>query len=138
MARGLASPLIAERPDSNGTMRAVTADDSCTFVMQFASGALATATAILTARNDEASALTIYGAEGTLRFTGGELHHAEPGAAFQVITPAHSVSFPEGIAGDFPQGTVYLGHACVPTSMATLMRWLQPPPSPTASPISVC
>jgi predicted dehydrogenase len=110
-ARGLIAALIAERPDSNGQLRAVTADDSSTFVMQFASGALATATAVLTTRHEEPSALTMYGSEGTLRFTGGELLHAAPGAEFATITPPHSVSFPEGITGDFPQGTVYLGQA---------------------------
>jgi hypothetical protein len=63
------------------------------------------------ARIDEPSSVTIYGAEGTLRFTEGKLLHAAPGAAFSDITPPHTVSFPDGISGDFPQGTVYIGHA---------------------------
>jgi predicted dehydrogenase len=110
-AQGLINAFVAERTDAQGGMRAVTADDFAAATLRFTRGTIATLTAGAVARIDEPSSVTIYGAEGTLRFTEGRLLHAAPGAAFSDITPPHTVSFPEGISGDFPQGTVYIGHA---------------------------
>lgn len=110
-ARGMINSFVAERPDGQGGMRPVTADDCAVATLRFTQGTLAAITASGVARIDEPGVTTIYGSAGTLRFVGGRLLHAEPNAAFNDITPPHTMSFPEGIEGDFPQGTVYLGHA---------------------------
>lgn len=110
-AQGLINSFIAERPDGQRGMRAVTADDFAAATLRFTHGTIATLTAGAVARIDEPSSATIYSAEGTLRFTEGKLLHATPGAAFNDITPPHTASFPDGISGDFPQGTVYIGQA---------------------------
>ena len=36
---------------------------------------------------------------------------ARPGAAFEDRTPAHTLTPPEGLSGDFPYATIYLGQA---------------------------
>jgi predicted dehydrogenase len=115
-AVGQLSTNVAERRDSAGTLRRVTSDDGAVALLRFAGGAVASFLALMTARNDEPNGVTLYGTEGTLRFAGGHLLHSIAGGHFADITPSHTVSFPSGITGDFPQATVYLGAACY--------RWL--------------
>jgi predicted dehydrogenase len=110
-ARGMINSFIAERPDAAGTLLPVTADDFATATLRFRRGSIATITTSGVARLDEPSSATIYGSAGTLRFSAGQLLHAEPNAPFRDITPAHTEQFPAGIEGDFPQGTVYIGRA---------------------------
>ncbi|MEM8529418.1 MAG: Gfo/Idh/MocA family oxidoreductase [Chloroflexota bacterium] len=102
--------FITERPASEGN-KPVSSDDYYSLRLQFANGALANLEGSSVALLDEPNSLTIYGDEGTLRWTNGQLLHAAAGAAFEDITPAHTCEIPEGLSGDFPQGTVYLGHA---------------------------
>jgi predicted dehydrogenase len=109
-ASGHTRAFISERPDDSGVPRTVTADDYAAATLRFARGAAATITASAVAPHDEPNSVTIYGAAGALRFGGGCLLRSD-GGEFIDITPAHSLDFPAGIAGDFPQGTVYLGAA---------------------------
>jgi predicted dehydrogenase len=109
-AVGHARAFIAARPDDTGAPRAVTADDYAAATLRFAGGAAATILASAVAPADEPNSATIYGAAGALRFVGGRLLRSD-GGEFADITPAHSLPFPAAIAGDFPQGTVYLGAA---------------------------
>lgn len=111
IARGLTHTFIVERPDEAGQLRPVTADDYAAATVRFTGGATATLTASVVAPNDEPNSTTIYGADGALRFVGGRLLRSGSGGEFIDITPSHRHVFPEGIVGDFPQGTVYLGAA---------------------------
>lgn len=111
-AQGFLHTFVTERPIGNGAeRRRVTADDFAAFQLQFDGGATATAIASTVARVDEPNSLTLYGSAGSLRFGDGRLWYAAPGDSFEEITPPHRVTFPPGISGDFPQGSVYLGHA---------------------------
>ncbi|MBX0328491.1 Gfo/Idh/MocA family oxidoreductase [Oscillochloris sp. ZM17-4] len=110
VASGITHTFIAERPDDSGRPRPVTADDYAAASLRFVGGATATIMASVVAPHDEPNSATVYGVEGALRFVGGRLLRSA-GGAFADITPEHGVDFPEGISGDFPQGTVYLGVA---------------------------
>ncbi len=109
-AAGVTHAFIAERPDASGQLRPVSADDYAAATLRFAGGALATISASVVAPHDEPNSATVYGADGALRFVGGRLLRGS-GGEFVDITPPHSLEIPAGIAGDFPQGTVYLGAA---------------------------
>ncbi|NJN19028.1 MAG: Gfo/Idh/MocA family oxidoreductase [Oscillochloris sp.] len=110
-ATGAINTFVETRPAADGAQRAVTADDFATAVLCFSQGVVATITASGVTRRNEPNSLTIYGSEGTLRFVEGRLLVAAPDAEFADRTPEHTATFPEGISGDFPQGTVYLGLA---------------------------
>jgi predicted dehydrogenase len=110
-AHGLTAVGVAERPGPDGAPTPVTADDIAAGVLRFGSGALATLILSVVASASEPSSLTLYGAAGTLRFSGGRLLQGDAGGELRDITPPHSVRIPDGISGDFPEGTVYLGHA---------------------------
>lgn len=113
----LLSTYIAERPDSSGAPRPVTADDGYSLRLDYQTphgdGGEVTASleSNLALRLDEPDSLTIYGTEGTLRLSTGRLYRAPAGGALEEITPPHSVPIPETITGAFPVGTVYIGHA---------------------------
>jgi predicted dehydrogenase len=109
-AGGRAEVVIAERPDGAGGLRPVTADDLVAATLRFTGGAVASILASVVAPHDEPNSATVYGASGALRFSGGRLLRSA-GGDFVDITPEHQLSFPAAIAGDFPQGTVYLGAA---------------------------
>ncbi len=110
--RGQLATFIATRPSGLGDARtAVTADDFAAFHLRFEQGGVAYTVVNLVVRSDEPNSLTLYGDAGTLRIAGGQLWHAAAGAEWHNLTPAHSVDIPAGLSGDFPQATVYLGHA---------------------------
>ncbi|WP_129626444.1 Gfo/Idh/MocA family protein [Candidatus Oscillochloris fontis] len=109
-ASGTTHTFVAERSDATGQVRPVTADDYMAATLRFINGASAVIMATTVATHDEPNSVTIYGSAGALRFFDGKLWH-NPGTGFVDITPPHSLSFPDAIVGDFPQGTVYLGVA---------------------------
>ncbi|WP_322823331.1 Gfo/Idh/MocA family oxidoreductase [Chloroflexus sp.] len=109
-AQGTVRTLIGQRPDATGTLRQVTSDDYTTAIIRFTRGTVATLTATVVARTNEPLTVTVYGSEGTLRFSGGQLAIGT-GDTFHDITPPHTVEIPATLSGEFPQGTVYLGHA---------------------------
>ncbi|WP_448337286.1 Gfo/Idh/MocA family protein [Chloroflexus aurantiacus] len=109
-AHGTVRTLIGQRPDTTGTLRQVTSDDYTTAILHFTRGTVATLTATVVARTNEPLTVTVYGSEGTLRFSGGQLAIGT-GDTFRDITPPHTVEIPATLSGEFPQGTVYLGHA---------------------------
>lgn len=110
-AHGFVATAIAERPDKSGQPRAVSADDYAAASLRFAGGALANLLTSAVAGVSEPNSLSIHGSQGTLNITSGRLFHNEPGKEPVDLTPAHTVAIPQGIAGEFPEGTVYLGHA---------------------------
>ncbi|MGC8801345.1 MAG: Gfo/Idh/MocA family protein, partial [Chloroflexus sp.] len=109
-AQGVVQTFITQRPDSAGALRPVTSDDYTAATLRFASGAAATLTATVVARTNEPLSVTVYGSAGTLRFSDGRLF-ISTGDTFHDITPPHTVDLPASLIGEFPQGTVYLGHA---------------------------
>lgn len=110
-ARGVLRTLVNERPDENGRPTPVTADDFATFELRFGGGALASVLLNMVAPLDEPNSLTFYGDAGVLRFVGGRLFHRPIGASERELTPPHSVNFPPGISGLYPEGTLYFGQA---------------------------
>ncbi|NTV65578.1 MAG: Gfo/Idh/MocA family oxidoreductase [Oscillochloris sp.] len=110
VAMGMTRSCVAARPDESGWMRPVTSDDYVAATLRFGGGALATISASVVGPHDEPNSLSVYGPSGALRFVGGRLLRSA-GGDFIDITPEHPLSFPAGIVGDFPQGTVYLGVA---------------------------
>ncbi|WP_298401353.1 Gfo/Idh/MocA family oxidoreductase [uncultured Chloroflexus sp.] len=109
-AQGLVQTFITQRPDAAGVLRSVTSDDYTTATLRFARGAVATLTAMVVARTNEPLSVTVYGSAGTLRFSGGRLFISSDDT-FHDVTPPHTVELPATLNGEFPQGTVYLGHA---------------------------
>lgn len=109
-AHGTVRTLIGQRPDATGTLRQVTSDDYTTAIIRFTRGTVATLTATVVARTNEPLTVTVYGSEGTLRFSGGQLAIGTDDT-FRDITPPHTVEITATLSGEFPQGTVYLGHA---------------------------
>jgi predicted dehydrogenase len=109
--------LIPERPGPDGP-RPVTADDTYSLNLTFAGGLHAAIVCSAVVRTSEPESLTLYGAEGTLRWTGGHLWRAAPpsgmqtsGAAFEDITPPHVYDALPGLSGEFARATLYMAHA---------------------------
>jgi predicted dehydrogenase len=102
--------FVAERPYEGGA-RAVTSDDAALAHVRFAAGGLGAITISMVGATGEKDTLTVHGAAGAVRIEGAHLHRADPGGEWIDQTPEHTVEIPEGIAGAFPVGTVYLGHA---------------------------
>lgn len=102
--------FISERSADDG-MRAVTADDWTAAQLRFANGGIASLVLSLVAPVNEPNTLTIYGSEGALRLRGLQLEVAAKSGEWQDRTPEQSVEIPLGIEGNFPVGSVYLGHA---------------------------
>ncbi|MBO9313037.1 MAG: Gfo/Idh/MocA family oxidoreductase [Chloroflexus sp.] len=109
-AQGLVQTFITQRPDTTGALRAVTSDDYTTATLRFARGTVATLTATVVVRINEPLTVTLYGSEGTLRFSNGRLTIGK-NDTFDDLTPPHTIDIPPTLSGEFPQGTVYLGHA---------------------------
>ncbi len=109
-AQGTVATFVTQRPDVTGVMRLVTSDDYATGVLRFARGAVATLTTSVVSQLNEPLTVTVYGSAGTLRFRAGRLFIGvdEP---LRDITPPHTVELPTSLNGEFPQATVYLGHA---------------------------
>lgn len=108
--RPLTQPGTANHPDT----RTVTSDDFVTFNLAFSRGGIATVTASMIARVNEPQSMTLYGDEGTLRFTEGRLLYARPDEEFEDITPPHTLDISETIKNlypDYAEATVYMGHA---------------------------
>ncbi|HYF65857.1 MAG TPA: hypothetical protein VD886_23710, partial [Herpetosiphonaceae bacterium] len=74
-------------------------------------GGLGAVTISMVGATAEKDTLTIHGEDGAVRIEGGQVYRAGRGGEWVEQTPAHTVAIPEGIAGLFPVGTVYLGHA---------------------------
>ncbi len=103
--------FVAERNAADGP-RPVTSDDYYSLRLRFARGPLATIECSSITRTNEPNSVTLYGAAGTLRWVGGKLLHIPPDGAPEDITPAYEHATPADLrGGDFPQGTLYLGHA---------------------------
>ncbi len=123
-AQGFLTTFITERPqDKSGQLtstnvRSVTADDFATFHLRFARGGVAVVIASMVARMEEPQSITLHGDEGTLVFLDGQLLHARYDEDLRDITPAHTITFPDALAGIshssfacFAEATVYMGHA---------------------------
>lgn len=119
-AQGLLKTFVTERPVSppessatDGT-RVVTSDDFASYQLQFAHGGVAIVTASMIARTNEQQSITLYGDEGTLRFTDSSLFYACPDDEFHPIAPPHDLTIPENIRAlysDYAEATVYMAHA---------------------------
>ncbi|WP_298816340.1 Gfo/Idh/MocA family protein [Chloroflexus sp.] len=109
-AQGVVQTFVKQRPDAHGAWQEVTSDDYTSAILRFTNGVVATLTATVVARANEPLTVTVYGSAGTLRFSGGKLSIGVDDH-FSDITPPHTVEVPASLTGEFPQGTVYLGHA---------------------------
>lgn len=102
--------FIAERPFEDGT-RTVTADDFAALQLRFNTGGIASISLNVVSSVDEPNRLFMYGSEGALKVEGSQLWVAGRGGAWEERTPADTLDIPASVQGDFPRGTVYLGHA---------------------------
>jgi len=79
---GQVATFVPTRPDERGVLRAVTADDFATFVLRFASGAVATITLSTFAAYGLGQFVQVTGRDGTLVLTGEtKLEIGKPGGA---------------------------------------------------------
>ncbi|HEX6289198.1 MAG TPA: Gfo/Idh/MocA family oxidoreductase [Herpetosiphonaceae bacterium] len=108
---GLTHICIRERPGDTGP-RAVTADDYSALLLRLANGVPGTITMSAVAGVAEPTRMTAHFERGALRIEAGRLLLSEGGSDFRDLTPTDSVDIPDELrGGEFPRGSVYLGHA---------------------------
>jgi predicted dehydrogenase len=84
---------VGERADSDGTPRAVTAEDAYAILLRFAGGGLATITLTATARHKRGDVVEVFGDAGTVRLDADKLlHSARAGEQLQTEGPLQASS----------------------------------------------
>ena len=111
-AQAMLRTIIDARP-ADGGMRAVTSDDFASVDLRLRGGAVAVMNfSVVATGPDEASVLTIYGEDGSMRFTGEEVLLSMHGSPFERMAGGALESRPgNSPGGPFGTGTLHLGHA---------------------------
>lgn len=102
--------FVGERP-LDDQLLPVTSDDFATAQVRLVNGGFASVMISGVAALNENDRMIIHGEHGAIKIEGARLWHAERDGEWQERTPAHTVAIPSEISGNFPVGTVYLGHA---------------------------
>ncbi|HEX8408487.1 MAG TPA: Gfo/Idh/MocA family oxidoreductase [Thermoanaerobaculia bacterium] len=111
-AQAMLRTTVDARPFDGG-MRAVTSDDFASVDLRLRGGAIAVMNfSVVATGPDEASVLTIYGEEGSMRFTGEEVLLSMHGSPFERLAGGPLEQRPgNSPGGAFGTGTLHLGRA---------------------------